>query len=226
VSGKLLLSIETATPICSVVLSDGINVAERRSDARGAHAEQLPGFIKELLDERGIGVGDLEGILLSAGPGSYTGLRIGASIVKGLLFGRSVPFVAVNTMAALAQGAVGVGKSSIHSVIDARRTHLYHQEFEAKDGFLHAIGAPSAKELAEICAAIQPGSSLVGTGWNRLDPELLERVTVFGPESISARNVDVLYRRAISLETIPEDGIIRPAQVEIFEPDYRGNPYQ
>ncbi len=225
-SGKLFLSIETATPICSVVLSDGITFVERRSDARGAHAEQLPGFIKELLDDRGIGVVELEGILLSAGPGSYTGLRIGASIVKGLLFGRSVPFVAVNTMAALAQGAVGGGKSSIHSVIDARRTHLYHQEFVEKDGILHAIGAPSAKELAEICAAIQPGSSIVGTGWNRLDPAVLESATMFGTESISAKNVDVLYRRAISLETIPKDGIIRHAQVEIFEPDYRGNPYQ
>jgi len=226
VSGELLLSIETATPICSVVLSDGVTIAERRSDARGAHAEQLPIFIKELLDQRGVGIGDIDGILLSAGPGSYTGLRIGASIVKGLMFGRSLPLIAINTMACLAQGVVASDAAIIHSVIDARRTHLYHQEFVVVDGFITAVGVPSAKELDEVNAAVRPGSTIVGTGWNRLDATVLAGVPTVGLESVSAKNLDALYRHAILHEASFSEGILRRAQVEIFEPDYRGNPYQ
>ena len=225
-SGELLLSIETATPICSVVLSDGSTVSERRTDAKGAHAEQLPGFIKELLDERGVEIGELDGILLSAGPGSYTGLRIGASIVKGLLFGRKSPLYAANTLAALAQGAVGMGSQTIHAVVDARRTHLYHQEFRVVGGKIQAVGVPAAKELSEINAIVVPGSVVVGTGWNRLDADLIGKVTTAALESISAIHLDELYRRWASAGKVGDEEIIRRAQVEIFEPDYRGNPYQ
>jgi tRNA threonylcarbamoyladenosine biosynthesis protein TsaB len=226
VTGELILSIETATPICSVVLSDGITVTERRTDVRGAHAEQMPIFIKELLDEWGIGVADVDCVLLSAGPGSYTGLRIGASIVKGLLFGRAVPFFAINTLAGLAQGVTAGGSNAIHSVIDARRTHLYHQSFNVVDGDLVAAGAPAAKELADVNTLIQPGSVVVGTGWNRLDAAVLTSVLAVGLEAISAKNLDALYRQAIARGGSFDEGILRRAQIEIFEPDYRGNPYQ
>jgi tRNA threonylcarbamoyl adenosine modification protein YeaZ len=199
---------------------------ERRTDQRGAHAELLPIYIKELLEVRGIGIGDLDGVVLSAGPGSYTGLRIGASIVKGLLFGRSVPFVAVNTLAALAQGVVAHGHGVIHSVIDARRTHLYHQQFRVEGGMLRAVDAPSTKELAEVNTIIQPGDVVVGTGWNRLDAAVMAGVKTLGLETISAANVDALYRNWRSPKDAYGEGVIRHARIEIFEPDYRGNPYQ
>lgn len=225
-SSELILSIETATPICSVVLSDGTVVAERRTDQRGAHAELLPVYIKELLDDRDVGMGDLAGVVLSTGPGSYTGLRIGASIVKGLLFGRSVPFVAVNTLAALAQGVAGDGDGIIHAVIDARRTHLYHQQFRVDGGVLTVVDVPSAKELAEVNAMIQTGAVVVGTGWSRLDAAVLAGTATFGLESISAVSLDAIYRRWKTSQGAFGEGMIHEAQIEIFEPDYRGNPYQ
>jgi tRNA threonylcarbamoyl adenosine modification protein YeaZ len=224
--GKLLLSVETATPICSVVLTDGNTYAERHSDVRGAHAELMPVFIKELLEHRAVGMGDLDGVVLSAGPGSYTGLRIGASIVKGLMFGRTLPLYAVNTLAALAKGAAIDGDCVVHAVIDARRTHLYHQEFRVVDGVLIAVGVPSAKELAEINALVQPGAVVAGTGWNRLDPAVMAGVATAGLESVSAKNVDALCRELMCEGMVYDETIIRHAQVEIFEPDYRGNPYQ
>jgi tRNA threonylcarbamoyladenosine biosynthesis protein TsaB len=224
--GELLLSIETATPICSVVLSDGSSTTERRSDVRGAHAELMPVFIEELFEERGVSMDDIDAVLLSAGPGSYTGLRIGASIVKGLMFGRTMPLFAVNTMAALARGATLNSDCFVHAVIDARRIHLYHQEFHMEGGLLRPVGVPSAKELSDINATIQPGSIVVGTGWSRLDPTVLVGVTTVGMESVSAKNIDILYRGWISEQLPHDEGIVRRAQVEIFEPDYRGNPYQ
>ncbi len=225
-SSDLVLSIETATPICSVVLSDGNFVEERRTDRRGAHAEQLPVFIKELLDQHGVGIDDLDGVVLSAGPGSYTGLRIGASIVKGLLFGRSVPFVAVNTLAALAWGVGGDGSGIIHAVIDARRTHLYHQQFRSIGDGLIALDAPSAKELAEVGGMIKPGATVVGTGWNRLDAAVIASVSTHGLEAVSATGLDQLYRAWKGAQGAFGEGIIHEARIEIFEPDYRGNPYQ
>lgn len=224
--GELMLSVETATPICSVVLTDGNTYAERRSDVKGAHAELMPVFIKELLEERAVGMDDLDGVVLSAGPGSYTGLRIGASIVKGLMFGRKLTLYAVNTLAALAKGAAIDGDCVVHAVLDARRTHLYHQEFRVIGGSMIALGVPSAKELAEINALVQPGVVVAGTGWNRLDPALIAGVTTAGLEAVSAKNVDTLFREVMFKVMPLDETIIRRAQVEIFEPDYRGNPYQ
>lgn len=225
-SSGWVLSIETATPVCSVTLSDGKEISERRSERRGAHAEQLPGFIQELLNERGLGVAEMDAVVLSAGPGSYTGLRIGASIVKGMLFGFEIPLIAVNTLAALAESAKKMGGSTIHAVIDARRTHLYHQAFQVVDGHLVALGVPVAKELSEINAVLSPGAFIAGTGWSRLDGDRLQALNKLGTEVISARHLDSIYRSWVAMGEASGSGIIRRAKVEIFEPDYRGNPYQ
>lgn len=223
---SMLLCIETATPVCSVTLSDGIVISERRSGTRGAHAEQLPVFVQELLRERGYTIRDLDAIVLSAGPGSYTGLRIGASIAKGMLFGQATPLYAVNTLAALAEAAKAEGPVVIHAVVDARRTHLYHQVFRVEGRLLHAVGMPVAKELSEINHSLNAGECIVGTGWNRLDPDKLKGIQTMGQEVISARCLDAIYRSAKSSDGAYGSGIIWPAKVEIFEPDYRGNPYQ
>lgn len=225
-SDAWVLSIETATPVCSVTLSDGEVYSERRSDRRGAHAEQLPGFIQVLLVERGLGIADLDAIVLSVGPGSYTGLRIGASIVKGMLFGHDVPLIAVNTLAALAESAKVRGGTTIHAVIDARRTHLYHQVFDVVDDQLVARGVPVARELSEINAVMKPGDYIVGTGWSRLDGTRLQGLSQLGTDAISARHLDSIYRSWLAMGEVSGSGIIRRAKVEIFEPDYRGNPYQ
>lgn len=221
-----LLCIETATPVCSVTLSDGASMLERRSDTRGSHAEQLPVFVQELLRECGVAIKDLDAIVLSAGPGSYTGLRIGASIVKGMLFGHTVPLFVVNTLAALAEAAKTEGSDVIHAVVDARRTHLYHQDFRVEGGLLHANGVPVAKELSEINRTLNEGECIVGTGWNRLDADKLMGLKTMGQEGISARHLDALFRSAQASEGSFGSGIIWRAKVEIFEPDYRGNPYQ
>ena len=84
-SEPLILHIETATTVCSVALSRGITVLScRELDAGYTHAENLHLFIAEVLRNAGIAPKQLNAIALSAGPGSYTGLRIGSSTEKGL----------------------------------------------------------------------------------------------------------------------------------------------
>src|SRR6056297_4255606 len=87
-----LLAIETSTAVCSVSLQTGDGrVKEKRIEGRGVHSEYTVLFIDELLDRTGLQVDDLDSVLFSNGPGSYTGVRIGASVIKGLLFGKNVP---------------------------------------------------------------------------------------------------------------------------------------
>ena len=120
---KILL-IETATSVCSVALSDeGRVVARRESDAPNAHSTQLPLFLQELLAD-----GRPDAVCVSAGPGSYTGLRIGVSSAKGLCYGLDIPLLSVPTllgMASLYYMQHPDYRGFVCPMIDARRMECY-----------------------------------------------------------------------------------------------------
>ena len=120
---KILL-IETATPVCSVALAeDGKIVALRESTAANAHSTQLPLFVKELL-----AMGKPDAVCVSAGPGSYTGLRIGVSTAKGLCYALDIPLLSVPTllsMASLYCRRHPEYKGYVCTMIDARRMECY-----------------------------------------------------------------------------------------------------
>ena len=225
-SGQAILALETATPVCSVALSVGGEFLERRSEKKGAHAESMPGFVKEVLAEAEMTMDDLAAVVLSAGPGSYTGLRIGASLAKGLLFGREVPLYAANTLAGIAIGAPKTDEEMIvHAVIDARRTHLYHQTFRIMADGVEAVATAEAKELALIEGILLPGETVAGTGWQRLSPASLEQVHRSGMENISARHLVELYQLLRGKTQAGDRKLLWLAEARAFEPDYRGNPY-
>ena len=120
---KILL-IETATSVCSVALAEeGRVVARRESDAPNAHSTQLPLFVKELID----GV-KLDAVCVSAGPGSYTGLRIGVSSAKGLCYGLGIPLLSVPTLLGMACHYFRQHpdyRGLVCPMIDARRMECY-----------------------------------------------------------------------------------------------------
>lgn len=126
-----LILIETSTSLCSVALSKGDEIiAYRESSKPKAHASLTTPFVKEVLDEAGIGVKDCAGVCVSSGPGSYTGLRVGSSTAKGLCFGAGIPLFALSTMDILEQ----MGSDSGHfdyivPMIDARRMEVYTATF-------------------------------------------------------------------------------------------------
>jgi tRNA threonylcarbamoyladenosine biosynthesis protein TsaB len=121
-----ILSIETSTSICSVALhTDGELLAYKAAPINRSHAESLLPMIHHLLQD--YAMQDLEGIAISEGPGSYTGLRIGAATAMGLCYALDIPLIAVNTLEALAWQ---VKPCNIHRawccpMIDARRMEVY-----------------------------------------------------------------------------------------------------
>ena len=123
------LLIETATQVCSVVLaSEGRILARRDSDVPNAHSTRLSVFIQEVLDENRLTPRDLGAVCVSAGPGSYTGLRIGVSSAKGICYALGIPLVSVPTllsMAALFYRQHPEYKGLVCPMIDARRMECY-----------------------------------------------------------------------------------------------------
>lgn len=129
----IILSIETATPICSVAIHDkGVLISLREITEQGAHAERLMELIIEAVGEARMKLEQLEAIAVSEGPGSYTGLRIGVSTAKGLAFGLGVPLISINTLQALASGIVAKEGELIIPVLDARRMEVYREMFDWK----------------------------------------------------------------------------------------------
>lgn len=123
------LLIETATQVCSVVLaSEGRILARRDSDVPNAHSTRLSVFIQEVLDENRLTPRGLGAVCVSAGPGSYTGLRIGVSSAKGICYALGIPLVSVPTllsMAALYYRQHPEYKGLVCPMIDARRMECY-----------------------------------------------------------------------------------------------------
>lgn len=124
----VILSIETATSVCSVAVHrDGVLVGIHELFQENAHGQKLMPLIDSLFDHIGLNPGELDAVAVSAGPGSYTGLRIGASTAKGLAYALEIPLIAVDTLDALARRAEPFVEKSDYIVpmIDARRMEVY-----------------------------------------------------------------------------------------------------
>lgn len=123
-----ILHIETATKVCSVALSlDGTLTQIREFKDEGySHGEQLTVLIQEVLDLQGITTQSLSAVSVSAGPGSYTGLRIGVSTAKGLCYALNIPLISVDTLQAMAEVArIVYPASNLCPMIDARRMEVF-----------------------------------------------------------------------------------------------------
>lgn len=186
----MILAFETATNICSVSFQDESGeIHEKRTERKGSHSELLFLYVRKLMNEHNFSIADLNAVLVSTGPGSYTGLRIAASAVKGMLFGLDTDIYAGNTLAGFAQSA---GEGVVHSVINARRKHLYHQKFKF-DGDIHAVTESEILELAEIEDMLTPGEKIIGTGIERLNEDKLSELEILETTNISANALITLF---------------------------------
>jgi tRNA threonylcarbamoyladenosine biosynthesis protein TsaB len=130
----IVLSIETSTSVCSVALHENgrlISVMEIHREY--SHASKLGSLVQEVVNLAGIKLDKIGVVAVSSGPGSYTGLRIGTSLAKGLCYALDVPLVAVSTMRVLATKLAQTNAADVFlcPMIDARRMEVYCQLFDA-----------------------------------------------------------------------------------------------
>lgn len=129
----LILNIDTSTSVCSVALSkEGEVITLKESNEGLNHSVLLGTYIDEILKENNVQTGQLDAVAISMGPGSYTGLRIGVSMAKGLCFGIGKPLIAVPTLQALALAVSAESGEDIWycPMIDARRMEVYTAFFD------------------------------------------------------------------------------------------------
>ena len=216
---KQILAFETSTDICSVAYQnqDG-EIFEKRIQGRSVHSSHVFLFAQELMKEHCFTIPDLAAVLVSSGPGSYTGLRIAVSAIKGMLFETHVKVVAINTLAGFAGALLDVDdEHQIHAVIDARRTHLYHQVFWCENGVLFTKTSPKVQEIRAVEMQLRFHDSIIGTGLHRLSPESLQNMRVYGSDSISAKNLLRIYNNH------PEAPFFTEVSIEALDPMYINN---
>lgn len=161
-----VLGIETATErLSAALITEDRRIFERREDTRSAHCELLAKFITELTGEAGITLDGVEGVAVSVGPGSFTGLRIGIATAMGLAYGLGVETCGIGTLDALAWNT-GKREGLVCPLIDARRAEAYTAVFRMGPGRPETVIEPAAVPVARLAALL--------TG-------LREPVTVTGP---------------------------------------------
>jgi len=152
-SNPYLLLIETSTEVCSVALSAGESIISYRviKEAK-SHARVIAPIINEVLAEGGLTINECDAVVVSEGPGSYTGLRVGVSIAKGLCYGANKPLIAVSSLELLARLAARDGdvspESVIVSMIDARRMEVYAAKFDSSCNPISPVEAVILDELS------------------------------------------------------------------------------
>lgn len=154
-----LLHLETATEVCSVCLTqDGKVIAIRETSEDKSHATRLAIFVQDCLQEAGFTTDDLDAVVVSKGPGSYTGLRIGVSLAKGICYGAGKPLIGISTLKAMADLAMQQYREDFPEeesillcpMIDARRMEVYS-----------AIYTPDLEEIRAIEAVVVDESSFL-----------------------------------------------------------------
>ena len=179
-----ILALDTSTEACSAALRVGDRVLERYHEAPRGHAELILPMIDELLAETGIALKDLDAIAFGRGPGSFTGVRLAASVVQGLAFGAGVGVVPVSTLKAVALRAVALravasravaltatDASATHVLVcnDARMDEVYTAAFAVVGSELVALGpeqvlAPGLVQMPSDAAPRVGGVRWIGAG--------------------------------------------------------------
>jgi tRNA threonylcarbamoyladenosine biosynthesis protein TsaB len=173
-----LLAIETATEGCSAALSINGTISSRFEVAPRRHAELILPMCESLLSEAGIEMPQLDAIAFGRGPGSFTGVRIAASVAQGLACALELPVVPISTLAALAQGVMTEeGRARVLAAIDARMGEIYWGCYHRDAlGCARLDGEERVGKLEQVAIRPEPGWFGAGSGWAAYGDLLRERL--------------------------------------------------
>lgn len=182
--GKMLLALDTATRFASLALHDGrVLRYEATWEAGRQHTTQLMPRIVAALEELHLGPDALSAVAIALGPGSFTGLRVGMAIAKGLALARGIPLVGIPTLDILA-AAQGRSQHPLLTVIQAGRGRLCAARYRWRAGWQRQEG-PFLTTWEDLLASITRPTLLCGEiderGFHLMEGELGKQVTILPP---------------------------------------------
>lgn len=146
----LILALDSSSLVASVALLDDITViAEYTVNLKKTHSQTLLPMIDEIIRMTGIEKTEIEAVAVTDGPGSFTGLRIGAATAKGLAYAWNVPIIGVSTIKAMAYNFNHCNKL-VCPIMDARRNQVYTGIYLCKEEELTEVLAPCAISIEEL----------------------------------------------------------------------------
>ncbi len=207
-----ILAVETCTMACSVALWDGKRMYERFLEAERSHSKKLLPMCQSVLSEAGLTMSHVDAIACTRGPGSFTGVRIGVGVAKGLAFGQNLPIYAVSSLAALAYQVMEVAPCErVVALLDARMGELYMGEYENAHGFPRLIGQESLTDVASLTVEQQ---LFAGTGAHEYADALKARGATLSP---------VLFPNARGVVALVQRGDVKAVGASALTPIYLRN---
>lgn len=215
----IILNIETATDIGSVCISRGQEVlASKQGTTPFSHAKETTLMIDDCLAEANFAMEDLEAVAISSGPGSYTSLRIGTSIAKGICYALDKPLIAIDTLMALACAAAKLANGTIYApMIDARRMEVYTTLYDENMKVLKPM-QPLVLEANTFESALIAKKTIVfsGNGAEKLKKVVDSDQFIFTAVRCAAKHLVPLANKAFASQQFKS--------VAYFEPNYLKPP--
>ena len=159
-----ILGIDTSSPTGSVALVDNDDIiSESLLNSSKNYSDKLLIEVDAILNSSKTKLNQIEGFVITTGPGSFTGLRVGMSLLKGLILATQKPFASVNTLDAYAE-TVQPGPYAICPVLDARKKEVYTALYNSKSGLCVRETPDQAITPMELCDQIKKPTAFVGNG--------------------------------------------------------------
>lgn len=174
-----ILNIETSGDLCAVAVGNGKGLlAKKELFEKNIHSKMLAELVSDCLQQSGIFANQLSAIAISLGPGSFTGLRIGMSLVKGMAFAAEIPIIGISTLKLLAMSGWDKLPNSrfLAAIIDARRNEFYFSLFSNKNNIMEEEIKPAIIGSENIMARILPNTEIFANQLHETLKEKLENV--------------------------------------------------
>ncbi len=201
----MILSLDSSAVTASAALTDGDMVIKSEFKNTGlTHSETLLPMIKRVMS--GYSFGDLDAIAITAGPGSFTGVRIGVATAKGLAFKYSTPCISVSTLESIAYNYLGT-RCTVCAVMDARRMQFYNALFEVDESGVKRLTpdrAISVEALREELKSLE-NVIIAGDGARLCFDNM-------GLDNCSLAEEEKLYQNAVSVSKAAENKKRLPAK--------------
>lgn len=210
----MLLAIDTSSNACSVALQSGADIAEKHVVEARAHTKILLPMITGLFQEAGITAAELDAVVLGNGPGSFIGMRIGASVAQGIAYGAGLKIVPVSSLATVAAEVIAEHKAEKVLVAqDARMGEVYIGRFHvAADGLPVAEGAEQICEPGQL-AGIDSDYIAAGAAWQRY-PELQGPNSNFVPGTAAVEFPRARYLLHLGAAAMAKNLAIPPEELQ------------